>query len=65
MDQDSVLAPPENFRQKLGFLGPGFILSASVVGSGESGLLPGEDRAAAGIWPFVHYTWDYGHEPDE
>lgn len=27
--------PPRNFRKKLRFLGPGFILSASVVGSGE------------------------------
>jgi Mn2+/Fe2+ NRAMP family transporter len=35
MNKESVLAPPENLRQKLRFLGPGFILSASVVGSGE------------------------------
>ena len=35
LDADSVQAAPENFRQKLKFLGPGFILSASVVGSGE------------------------------
>lgn len=34
-DKESVLAPPENLKQKLRFLGPGFILSASVVGSGE------------------------------
>jgi manganese transport protein len=34
----SVLAlkePPTTFRGRLGFLGPGFILSASIVGSGE------------------------------
>lgn len=35
VDEHSVLPPPQNFRQKLRFLGPGFILSASVVGSGE------------------------------
>ena len=28
-------APPTAFFQKLKFLGPGFILSASIVGSGE------------------------------
>lgn len=27
--------PPDSFLKKLGFLGPGFILSASIVGSGE------------------------------
>jgi Mn2+/Fe2+ NRAMP family transporter len=35
LDAESVRAAPDNFRQKLKFLGPGFILSASVVGSGE------------------------------
>jgi Mn2+/Fe2+ NRAMP family transporter len=35
MDRESIQSPPENIRQKLRFLGPGFILSASVVGSGE------------------------------
>ena len=35
MDSSSINPPPENFRQKLKYLGPGFILSASVVGSGE------------------------------
>ena len=35
LDADSVQVAPDNFRQKLKFLGPGFILSASVVGSGE------------------------------
>ena len=32
---DTVLAPPVSFRKRLRFLGPGFILSASIVGSGE------------------------------
>ena len=35
LDAESIQAAPDNFRQKLKFLGPGFILSASVVGSGE------------------------------
>ncbi|MGW8316015.1 MAG: Nramp family divalent metal transporter [Bacteroidales bacterium] len=35
VDEHAVLPPPQNFRKKLQFLGPGFILSASVVGSGE------------------------------
>lgn len=35
LDSDLVKAAPDNFRQKLKYLGPGFILSASVVGSGE------------------------------
>jgi len=34
-DSASVVDPPSRFGQKLKFLGPGFILSASVVGSGE------------------------------
>jgi len=35
LDKSAVLEAPFRFRQKLKFLGPGFILSASVVGSGE------------------------------
>jgi len=35
LDSSSITPAPENFRQKLKYLGPGFILSASVVGSGE------------------------------
>ncbi len=35
IDSSSIISPPSKFRQKLKFLGPGFILSASVVGSGE------------------------------
>ncbi|MEM7367425.1 MAG: Nramp family divalent metal transporter [Bacteroidota bacterium] len=33
--QSSYLAPPVRFLDKLKYLGPGFILSASIVGSGE------------------------------
>jgi manganese transport protein len=33
--QGSILDPPTSFSAKLKFLGPGFILSASIVGSGE------------------------------
>jgi Mn2+/Fe2+ NRAMP family transporter len=35
LDSSSITPAPGNFRQKLKYLGPGFILSASVVGSGE------------------------------
>lgn len=35
IDSSSVIDPPSRFGKKLKFLGPGFILSASVVGSGE------------------------------
>jgi manganese transport protein len=35
LDPASVKTPPASFRSKLAFLGPGFILSASIVGSGE------------------------------
>ncbi|MEO7960806.1 MAG: Nramp family divalent metal transporter [Ginsengibacter sp.] len=31
----TIKEPPESFLKKLKFLGPGFILSASIVGSGE------------------------------
>ena len=34
-DLASIKDPPGSFRSKLAFLGPGFILSASIVGSGE------------------------------
>ncbi len=32
---NTVKAPPQTFLKMFGFLGPGFILSASIVGSGE------------------------------
>jgi manganese transport protein len=32
---DAVLDPPPNFKERLRYLGPGLILSASIVGSGE------------------------------
>ena len=35
VSKDSIQEAPGNLRHKLKFLGPGFILSASVVGSGE------------------------------
>lgn len=35
LDENAIQESPSRFRQKLRFLGPGFILSASVVGSGE------------------------------
>ncbi len=35
METQTIRNPPTSFFKKLGFLGPGFILSASIVGSGE------------------------------
>ncbi len=35
MNPKSIQEPPVSFLKKLRFLGPGFILSASIVGSGE------------------------------
>lgn len=35
VSNNSIQEPPTSFRNKLKFLGPGFILSASIVGSGE------------------------------
>ena len=35
VSHDTILAAPASFRQRIRFLGPGFILSASIVGSGE------------------------------
>jgi manganese transport protein len=31
----TIQEPPANWKGRLKFLGPGFILSASIVGSGE------------------------------
>lgn len=35
LTKDNILEPPTSFGQKIKYLGPGFILSASIVGSGE------------------------------
>jgi manganese transport protein len=35
LDPAAIKDPPSSFKAKLAFLGPGFILSASIVGSGE------------------------------
>ena len=35
LTEATIIYPPTNFLGKLRFLGPGFILSASIVGSGE------------------------------
>jgi manganese transport protein len=35
LSKDSIKEPPAGFFQKFRFLGPGFILTASIVGSGE------------------------------
>lgn len=35
LSADKIKAPPDSFGERLRFLGPGFILSATIVGSGE------------------------------
>ena len=35
LTQQAILEPPSGFFKKIEFMGPGFILSASIVGSGE------------------------------
>lgn len=35
LSKDKIKAPPSSFIDRLKFLGPGFILSATIVGSGE------------------------------
>jgi len=35
VQESTIKEPPKTFMQRLRFLGPGFILSASIVGSGE------------------------------
>ncbi|MBN2632505.1 MAG: Nramp family divalent metal transporter [Bacteroidales bacterium] len=35
LSQESILEPPVKFPERIKFMGPGFILSASIVGSGE------------------------------
>lgn len=35
LDESSIREPPQTFGERLKYLGPGFILSASIVGSGE------------------------------
>jgi len=35
LTKDNILEPPTSFRGRIKYLGPGFILSASIVGSGE------------------------------
>jgi len=35
VNNESIQEPPTSFREKFKYLGPGFILSASIVGSGE------------------------------
>ena len=35
IDESQIAEPPTRFFEKCKYLGPGFILSASIVGSGE------------------------------
>lgn len=51
-DASLVEEPPTRFRHKLKYLGPGFILSASIVGSGEliSTTLLGAEAGFVTLW---------------
>ena len=51
----TIKEPPTNFFGKLSFLGPGFILSASIVGSGEliATTVLGAKAGFAALWIIV------------
>ena len=52
ISDDTILEPPTTFVGKLKFLGPGFILSASIVGSGEliATTVLGAKAGFAALW---------------
>jgi manganese transport protein len=52
ISQDTIREPPTTFIGKLKFLGPGFILSASIVGSGEliATTVLGAKAGFAALW---------------
>ena len=52
ISEDTILEPPTTFVGKLKFLGPGFILSASIVGSGEliATTVLGAKAGFAALW---------------
>ena len=55
ISEDTILEPPSTFIGKLKFLGPGFILSASIVGSGEliATTVLGAKAGFAALWIIV------------
>ncbi len=52
LDEASIKDPPKNFWGMLKYLGPGFILSASIVGSGEliSTTILGAEAGFVTLW---------------
>lgn len=52
ISENSILEPPRTWSQKVKFLGPGFILSASIVGSGEliATTVLGAKAGFAALW---------------
>ncbi len=53
--QDTIKEPPTRFVDRLKFLGPGFILSASIVGSGEliATTILGAKAGFAAFWIII------------
>ena len=52
---DTIKEPPTRFVDRLKFLGPGFILSASIVGSGEliATTILGAKAGFAAFWIII------------
>lgn len=55
ISSDTIKDPPTSFLGKVKFLGPGFILSASIVGSGEliATTVLGAKAGFAGMWIII------------
>ena len=62
ISEDTILEPPSTFIGKLKFLGPGFILSASIVGSGEliATTVLGAKAGFAALWIIRDELFDEG-----
>lgn len=55
ISEETIKEPPVTFFGKLKFLGPGFILSASIVGSGEliATTILGAKAGFAALWIII------------
>ncbi len=55
ISEHTIKAPPDTFIERLKFLGPGFILSASIVGSGEliATTVLGAKAGYAALWIII------------
>ncbi len=55
ISEDTIKEPPASFLGKIKFLGPGFILSASIVGSGEliATTVLGAKAGFAALWIII------------